>query len=260
MNNPFSIWKKLHHQAVELAQTEPMLSSYYHQHVINHENFASALASHLAVQLGSESVSSSALESLFSSILIESFEIVESALQDMEAYYQRDPACDNYCRPFLFFKGFLAIQAQRLAHSLWRNERRSLARYIQHKVSILCCCDIHPAAQLGSGLMVDHATGLVIGETAKVGNNVSLLHGVTLGGSGNNVGKRHPTIGDDVMISAGAKVLGSISVGKGSKVGAGSVVLSTVPAHVTVAGVPAKIVGRLSDKTPSLSMDQDISH
>ena len=108
--------------------------------------------------------------------------------------------------------------------------------------------------------MVDHATGLVIGETAEVGNNVSLLHGVTLGGSGNDVGKRHPTIGDDVMISAGAKVLGNITVGKGSKVGAGSVVLNAVPAHVTVAGVPAKIVGRLSDKTPSLSMDQDISH
>lgn len=260
MKNSLSIWKKLHHQAVELAQAEPMLSSHYHQHIINHENFASALACHLAVQLGNESVSSSTLERLFLSILTEYSDIIESALQDMEAYYQRDPACDNYCRPFLFFKGFLAIQAQRLAHALWHSERRSLARYIQHKVSLLCCCDIHPAAQLGSGLMVDHATGLVIGETAKVGNNVSLLHGVTLGGSGNDVGKRHPTIGDDVMISAGAKVLGNISVGKGSKVGAGSVVLNTVPAHVTVAGVPAKIVGRLSDKTPSLSMDQDISH
>lgn len=260
MNNSLLIWKQLHHQAVELAQAEPMLSSHYRQHIINHDNFASALACHLAVQLGNESVSSSALDCLFLSILTEQSSIIESALQDMDAYYQRDPACDNYCRPFLFFKGFLAIQAQRIAHVLWHSKRRSLARYIQHRVSLLCCCDIHPAAQLGRGLMVDHATGLVIGETAEVGDNVSLLHGVTLGGSGNGAGKRHPTIGDDVMISAGAKVLGNITVGKGSKVGAGSVVLNAVPAHVTVAGVPAKIVGRLSDKAPSLSMDQDISH
>ena len=260
MKDSLSIWTKLHYQAIELAKAEPMLSSHYHQHIINHDNFASSLACHLATQLGNDTVPLSDLNSLFLSILTEQSDIADAALEDMEAYYQRDPACDNYCRPFLFFKGFLAIQAQRLAHALWHDERRSLARYIQHKVSLLCCCDIHPAAQLGSGLMVDHATGLVIGETAEVGDNVSLLHGVTLGGSGNDPGKRHPTIKDDVMISAGAKVLGNITVGQGSKVGAGSVVLNAVPAHVTVAGVPAKIVGRLSDKAPSLSMDQDISH
>tara|TARA_B100000767_G_scaffold35878_1_gene30417 strand:+ start:1885 stop:2727 length:843 start_codon:yes stop_codon:yes gene_type:complete len=258
LNDSLSVWTRLHHQATELAKAEPMLADHYFKNIIDHNDFASALACHLAAQLGNETVPAQALNSLFLSILTQHSGIVDAALHDMEAYYQRDPACDNYCRPFLFFKGFLAIQSQRLAHALWHQNRRSMARYIQHKVSLLCCCDIHPAARLGHGLMVDHATGLVIGETAEVGNNVSLLHGVTLGGSGNDAGKRHPTIKDGVMISAGAKVLGNITVGNGSKVGAGSVVLTSVPAHVTVAGVPAKIVGQPSDQAPSLSMDQDI--
>lgn len=248
----------MHSQSINLASDELMLSSYYHNHLINHESFESALAFHIAAQLGSETVSEQMLNTLFIEVLRAEPALAEAALADIDAYFERDPACDNYCRPFLFFKGYLAIQAQRFAHHLWCSQRRSMARYIQHSVSVLCDVDIHPAAQLGRGLMVDHATGLVIGETAVVGNDVSLLHGVTLGGTGNGIGKRHPTIGEGVLISSGAKILGNITVGDGAKVGAGSVVLESVPSHVTVAGVPAKVVGRPAEKNPSLFMDQQI--
>jgi len=258
VKNMQSIWPEMYSQAISLASNEPMLSSYYHNHVINHESFDSALAFHMAAQLGSETVSEQMLNTLFVEVLQAEPSLADAALIDIDAYFERDPACDNYCRPFLFFKGYLAIQAQRFAHYLWSNQRQSMARYIHHSVSVLCDVDIHPAAQLGLGLMVDHATGLVIGETAVVGNNVSLLHGVTLGGTGNGVGKRHPKIGEGVLISSGAKILGDITVGDGAKVGAGSVVLESVPAHVTVAGVPAKVVGRPVEKSPSLSMDQQI--
>jgi len=142
---------------------------------------------------------------------------------------------------------------------LWQANRRSMARYMQHMTSVLYDVDVHPAALLGSGIMFDHATGIVIGETAVVGNNVSLLHGVTLGGSGNKAGKRHPTIGDGVMISCGAKILGNITVGDGVRIGGGSLVLESVPAHVTIVGVPAKIIGRPADDAPALSMQQDIT-
>jgi|TARA_B110000879_G_scaffold209505_1_gene297380 serine O-acetyltransferase len=248
----------MHSQAISLASDELMLTSYYHNHVINHASFESALAFHVAAELGSDTVSEQMLNTLFTEVLRAEPSLADAALADIDAYFERDPACDNYCRPFLFFKGYLAIQAQRFAHYLWSSQRRSMARYIQHGISVLCDVDIHPAAQLGKGLMVDHATGLVIGETAVVGNNVSLLHGVTLGGTGNGVGKRHPKIGEGVLISSGAKILGDITVGDGAKVGAGSVVLESVPAHVTVAGVPAKVVGRPVEKSPSLSMDQQI--
>lgn len=245
-------------EAVSLSNAEMMLASYYHASVINHDSFESALAFHIATELNSSTVSGIMLNDLFVEILANEAQIAIAALADINAYYERDPACDNYCRPFLFFKGFLAVQAQRFAHYLWQHDRRSMARYIQHQVSALYDVDIHPAARLGEGIMVDHATGLVIGETAVVGDNVSLLHGVTLGGTGSESGKRHPTVGMGVMISAGAKVLGGISIGDGAKIGAGSVVLESVPAHVTVAGVPARIVGKPLETLPALSMDQQL--
>ena len=258
MKNSQSIWPQMLSQAVSLASDEVMLASYYHSAIINHSSFESALAFHIATQLESSTVSGIMLNELFIDVLGQQPQIAQAALADIDAYFERDPACDNYCRPFLFFKGFSAIQAQRFSHYLWRNNRRSMARYIQHQVSSLFDVDIHPAARIGSGLMVDHATGLVIGETAEIGENVSLMHGVTLGGTGNGSGKRHPTVGMGVLISSGAKVLGNIKVGDGSKVGAGSVVLESVPDNVTVAGVPAKIVGRPLESLPALSMDQGI--
>ena len=258
MKNFHAIWPEMFSEAVSLTSDEVMLASYYHASIINHDSFESALAFHLASQLDSHTVAGMMLNELFSDILVEEPQIALAALADLDAYVERDPACDNYCRPFLFFKGYLAIQSHRFANYLWRQGRRSMARYIQHQVSTLCDVDIHPAAQLGQGLMVDHATGLVIGETAVVGDNVSLLHGVTLGGTGSGSGKRHPTVGTGVLISSGAKVLGGITIGDGSRIGAGSVVLVSVPAQVTVAGVPARIVGRPLESLPALSMDQQL--
>ncbi|NND69077.1 MAG: serine O-acetyltransferase, partial [Halioglobus sp.] len=159
--------------------------------------------------------------------------------------------------PFLYFKGFHALQTHRVAHCLWQNGRESLALFFQNRMSAEFGVDIHPAAQLGSGILLDHATGVVIGETAVVGNNVSILQSVTLGGTGKDEGDRHPKIGDGVLISAGAKILGNIRVGEGAKIGAGSVVLEDVPPHTTVAGVPAKIVGRPASDSPALDMDHD---
>lgn len=259
MNNPASnnpinlVWQQLHAQAITLACEEPLLSSYYHASIINHDNFASALAHQLAVKLHSATVTELMLSEVFTECLQQAPSIVTAALSDIVACYERDPACDNYCRPFLYFKGYLAIQAHRFAAELWQQGRKPLARYIAFQTSVLFDVDIHPAAIIGTGIMFDHATGIVIGETAVVGNNVSMLHQVTLGGTGNETGQRHPKIGNGVMISCGAKILGNIKIGDGVKVGGGSLVLESVPEHVTVVGVPAKIMGLSSDTSPVLS-------
>ena len=259
MNNSTQAWETLVAQARQLAADEPLLASYYYSSIIEHANFADALACQIASKLDSATVSAITLDELFKHCLQENPAIADAALSDILACYDRDPACNNYCLPFLYFKGYLALQAYRFAHHLWLGKRKSMARYIQHKSSLLFDVDVHPAAQLGSGIMFDHATGIVIGETAVVGNNVSMLHGVTLGGSGNQSGKRHPTIGDGVMISCGVKILGDITIGDGVKIGGGSLVLESVPAHVTIVGVPAKIIGRPGDESPALSMQQDIT-
>jgi len=181
--------------------------------------------------------------------------ILTSAEIDILATYNRDPACEDLSTPFLYFKGFHALQAHRVANWLWCQERRTLARFFQNQISVTLGVDIHPAAQIGSGIMLDHATGIVVGETAVIEDDVSILHAVTLGGSGKESGDRHPKIRRGVLLSAGCKVIGNIEVGEGAKVGAGSVVLQDVPPHVTVAGVPAKIVGRPSGDSPALDMD-----
>jgi len=259
MKDTQHLWVSMVKQARELAQAEPLLASYYYSSIIERQNFAEALACQLAAKLDAATVSAMMLGEVFTQCLLQDPKIAEAALCDILACYDRDPACSNYCVPFMHFKGYLAIQAYRFSHHLWMNGRRSMARYIQHMTSMLFDVDVHPAAKLGAGLMFDHATGIVIGETAVVGDNVSMLHGVTLGGSGISAGSRHPTIGSGVMISCGAKILGDISIGNGVRVGGGSLVLESVPAHVTVVGVPAKIVGDLSDAAPSLSMQQDIT-
>jgi serine O-acetyltransferase len=177
---------------------------------------------------------------------------------DIKAYKDRDPACDKFTMPFLYFKGFHALQAQRVSHWLWQQQRQPLALYLQNQISQVFGVDIHPGARIGQGIMIDHATGVVVGETAVIGDDVSMLHAVTLGGSGCQGGDRHPKIGSGVLISAGAKILGGITVGDGAKVGAGSVVLESVPAHTTVAGVPAKVVGRPQCEAPALNMDHQL--
>jgi serine O-acetyltransferase len=179
-----------------------------------------------------------------------------AARADIVAVFDRDPACHRFIQPLLFFKGFQAVQAYRVGHWLWQQGRRDLAYMIQMRISEMFGVDIHPAARIGKGIMIDHAHSIVIGETAVVGDNVSMLHSVTLGGTGKEEEDRHPKIGDGVLIGAGAHVLGNIKVGNCSRVAAGSVVLAEVPPCTTVAGVPAKIVGEAGCDQPSLSMDQ----
>jgi serine O-acetyltransferase len=250
-----SLWKQICAETHEQLQREPMLEHFYVQHVLRHKKFSEALAFLLAQRLSDHALS---VESLYEEfrIILSDEDIEKSAVADICAHYDRDPACDGYLTPFLYFKGFHAVQTYRIAHYLWVANRITLALYLQYRSSVEFDVDIHPGAQLGSGLMVDHATGVVIGETAVIGNNVSMLHGVTLGGSGCGKGDRHPKIGNGVLISAGAKVLGNIRVGEGAKIAAGSLVLDDVPAHTTAAGVPAKIVGRPACDQPALEMDQ----
>ena len=253
--NTDTIWRAMREQAVARAALEPMLASFYHAGIIEHDSLSDALSYLLASALGDRAVTALTLGEIFDQVATAEPGLADDAAADLAAYFDRDPACDSYCRPFLFYKGFLAVQTQRFARQLWLRGRRSLARYLQHRVSTLLDIDIHPGARLGRGLMVDHGTGLVIGETAVVGDNVSMLHGVTLGGTGTDASRRHPEIGDGVMLAAGAKLLGPIRIGAGCKVGAGSVVLESVADNSTVVGVPARHVGK-TRQAPSLTMDQ----
>ena len=255
--DPESIWQQIVAETHQHLAAESMLGDFYQQHILQHESFAAALAFLLAQRLADHALSIEVLRSEFLRVCSDRG-ILQSAVADICAHVERDPACNGYLNPFLYFKGFHAVQAQRIAHAFWCAGRTHLALYLQYRSSVEFDVDIHPGAKLGDGLMVDHATGLVIGETAVIGHNVSLLHGVTLGGSGCDKGDRHPKIGDGVLISAGAKVLGNIHVGAGAKIAAGSLVLEDVPAHTTVAGVPAKIVGRPASESPSLDMDQNV--
>ncbi|MCP5128530.1 MAG: serine O-acetyltransferase [Pseudomonadales bacterium] len=250
-------WERIREETIRHVSEEPMLASFLHATILNHAVLEHALSFHLANQLDSPTASSLLLRD----VILQAFEsdpgIRESVRADLQAVLDRDSACHELYIPFLYFKGFHALQTHRVAHWLWRQGRESLALFFQNRMTTTFGVDIHPAAQMGSGIMLDHATGVVIGETAVVGNNVSILQSVTLGGTGKDEGDRHPKIGDGVLISAGAKILGNIRVGEGAKVGAGSVVLEDVPAHTTVAGVPAKIVGRPSCDQPALEMDHD---
>lgn len=241
-----------------MAAREPMLASFLHATILNHSDLGSALVFVLANKLGGPVISPMNLRDIFEFAYQGSNELVDAACMDIEAVVSRDPAIQLYSTPLLYLKGFHAIEAYRVAHRLWQLDRRELALFLQSQISEVFNVDIHPAAVLGHGLMFDHASGIVIGETSVVGDNVSILHNVTLGGTGKEVCDRHPKIASDVMIGAGAKILGNIHIGQGVKIGAGSVVLEDVPPHVTVVGVPARIVGLCSDDHPAFDMDQRI--
>ena len=184
--------------------------------------------------------------------------ILKNTEFDMLATYIRDPACSDLSTPFLYFKGFHALQAYRIAHWLWQNGRHTLAQFFQSQISVGLGVDIHPAATIGHSIMLDHATGIVVGETTVIENDVSILHSVTLGGTGNESGDRHPKIRRGVLLGAGSKIIGNIEVGEGAKVGAGSVVLDDVKPHVTVAGVPAKVVGTPDEDNPAFAMNHSL--
>lgn len=256
-DNRDPVWERILNETARHASDEPILASFLHATILNHSTLEQALSFHLANQLDSPTASSLLLREVILGAMEDDASIREAVRADLLAVLDRDSACHELYIPFLYFKGFHSLQTQRVSHWLWNLGRQSLALFFQNRVSSTFGVDIHPAARMGQGIMLDHATGLVIGETAVVGNNVSILQSVTLGGTGKEEGDRHPKIGDGVLISAGAKILGNINVGEGAKVGAGSVVLEDVPAHTTVAGVPAKIVGRPASDQPALEMDHD---
>jgi serine O-acetyltransferase len=254
---PDPVWERIRAETEKHAQEEPILASFLHSTILNHKTLECALSFHLASQLDSPTVSSLLLREVMLQAMEKDARVRKAVRADLEAVVERDSACHELYIPFLYFKGFHALETQRIAHWLWHNGRQSMALFFQNRVSVKFGVDIHPAARLGKGIMLDHATGLVIGETAVVGDNVSILQSVTLGGTGKDEGDRHPKIGNGVLISAGAKILGNIRVGEGAKVGAGSVVLEDVPPHTTVAGVPAKVVGRPASDQPALDMNHD---
>lgn len=251
------VWQALCREARLDADTEPALASYLFSTVLAHKSLEDSLAFVLANKLRSNVLLDSQLLEMFAAQYRRDGTLVKQAQADMQAVIDRDPACDKYVHILLFFKGFQAIQAHRVAAALWRQDRKPLALLLQSRISEIFHVDIHPGATIGEGVMLDHATGVVIGETAVIENNVSILHGVTLGGTGTKDGDRHPKIGTGVVIGAGVTILGNIRVGANSKIGAGSVVLKEIPPNCTAVGIPARLVGKPQPKLqPSLSMDQ----
>ncbi|XP_043693204.1 serine acetyltransferase 1, chloroplastic-like [Telopea speciosissima] len=238
------VWLKVREEAKWDVEQEPILSNYYFTTILAHDSMESALATHLATKLSNSTLHSDTLVGVFYGVLKEDPEIRKAIRADLRAAKERDPACISYVHCLLNFKGFQACQAHRVAHKLWSQGRTVLALLIQNRVSMVFAVDIHPGAKIGWGILLDHATGIVIGETAVVGNNVSILHNVTLGGTGKQSGDRHPKVGDGVLVGAGTQVLGNVRICEGAKIGAGSVVLKEVPERSTAVGNPTRILGK----------------
>ncbi|HVJ78562.1 MAG TPA: serine O-acetyltransferase [Hyphomicrobium sp.] len=249
------IWAQIRSEAQSAMKAEPALGSFIFATVLSHDDLEDAVCHRLAQRLNHTDVDAGLISQTFHSVLDDDA-LGLSFRADLAAVYDRDPACTRFLDPLLYFKGFHALVTHRFSHALWKRGRRDFALYLQSQGSRMFGVDIHPAARFGQGIMLDHATGFVVGETAVVGDNCSFLHAVTLGGSGKETGDRHPKIGDNVLVGAGAKVLGNIKIGSCSRIAAGSVVLSDVPPNVTVAGVPAKIVGSAGCSEPARSMEQ----
>ena len=250
------VWHRIRQEAEDAIRADPLMGGLIHTGILHHATFERALAYRISLKLASNEMSEQILREIADGALIQAPDIAAAARADIMAIFDRDPACHRYMQPLLYFKGFQAVQAYRLGHWLWQQGKKDLAYFVQMRVSEAFGVDIHPAAKIGKAIMIDHAHSIVIGETAVVGDNVSMLHSVTLGGTGKEDGDRHPKIGDGVLIGAGAKVLGNITVGYCTRIAAGSVVLHDVPPCKTVAGVPARIVGEAGCDHPSVTMDQ----
>lgn len=250
------IWSSIKVEAEEAIRNDPLLSTFFSTTILNQESLEEAVIHRISERLAHDDLGADIIRQTFETMAREEPEWSTTVRVDIQAYYDRDPACDRFLMPVLYFKGFHAIQTHRLASWLWRNGRRDFALYLQSRSSSVFQTDIHPASKMGRGIFFDHATGIVVGETASIEDNVSILHGVTLGGTGKAGGDRHPKIKCGVLIGAGAKILGNIVVGHCSKVASGSVVLSEVPPNKTVAGVPARVVGETGCEEPSRAMDQ----
>ena len=252
------IWSALRQQGEAMAAREPTLAGFVHATMLQHERLEQALSYHLARKLGGEDLSPLAIREMFDTAMA-SDETIGAALRaDLSAVFERDPACHSYLDAFLFYKGFHALESYRIAHWLWREGRQAMALFMQSRISQLFAVDVHPAARIGRGIMFDHATGIVIGETSVVEDDVSIMQDVTLGGTGKESGDRHPKIRRGVLLSLGAKILGNIEVGEYSRVGAGSVVLKPVPPGCTAVGVPAKLVNCECGENPSQQMNHYI--
>ena len=252
------VWQRVREEADAAIAREPLLGGMIHSSLLHHATMERALAYRFSMKLASREMSEQILREIADEAYQADPSLGQVARADLVAVLDRDPACHRYLQPLLFFKGYQAVQAYRVGHWLWGAGRTDLAYFVQMRVSEVFGVDIHPAAKIGRGVMIDHAHSIVIGETAVVGDNVSMLHSVTLGGTGKQDGDRHPKIGDGVMIGAGAKILGNIHVGHCSRIAAGSVVLQDVPACSTVAGVPARVVGEAGCAQPAVMMDQVI--
>ena len=250
------VWRAVREEAEEVAANDPVMSTFVYSTILNHARLEDAVIARIADRLHSREISGEIIRQKFEQMVAGWPEWGEILRIDIAAVYDRDPACERFIEPILYFKGFHAIQTHRLAHWSWKRGHRDFALYLQSRSSQVFQTDINPQAVIGKGIFLDHATGLVVGATATIGDDVSILHGVTLGGTGKESGDRHPKIGRGVLLGAGATVLGNIAVGHCSRVAAGSLVVKPVPNNVTVAGVPARIVGQAGCAEPSRSMDQ----
>lgn len=252
------IWNELCSEAVAAMRVDPAVTRPMNSAVLYHTSFAQALAHRIALKLASPDIDQDELLAFICQTFLNDPAILAKAAADLIAIKERDPCNCEILTPFLYFKGFLALQGQRVAHWMWKHERFHLARHLQSRISEVFSVDIHPAAQMGKGIMLDHGSGLVIGETAVVEDDVSILQNVTLGGTGKETGDRHPKIRRGALIGAGAKILGNIEIGTGAKVGAGSVVVAPVPPYTSVVGVPARVVGKRHSMMPGVTMDQTL--
>jgi serine O-acetyltransferase len=254
------LWVIIREEVNDQLLQEPDLGTYLSKRILAHEDLASSMSELLSTKLASEDMPQSTLKAVFDEALRNDPDIIESISTDLLAIRDRDPAVQHYSTAILHFKGFQALQAYRVGHWLWNQDRRGMALLLQSRISEVFAVDIHPAARIGSGILVDHATGIVIGETSVLEDNISILQGVTLGGTGKDTGDRHPKIKSGVLISAGAAILGNVTIGEGAWVGAGSVVLQDIPPHTTVVGVPGKVVGKPRTEQPALDMDHYLNN
>ncbi len=254
------VWTNIQQEAQHMSEKEPMLKTFFWQSILSKNSFGEALSFQIASRLSSEVLNATLIEQFIKNAYENDPNIIISGAVDLSAVVKRDPAVVYYSTPLLYLKGYHALQSYRISHWLWQNDRKETAYFFQNLISTTFGVDVHPAAQIGKGIMFDHATGIVIGETAIVGDNVSFLHNVTLGGTGHEQGDRHPKVHSGVLLGAGASVLGNIEIGEGAKIGAGSVVLKNVRPHTTVAGVPAKEIGLCKSAMPAMEMDQNIGN
>jgi len=250
------VWARVRHEAEDAVKREPELATFIYSTILHRDTLEEAIIYRLSERLDHAAVSGELIRQAYAEALKDTPSIGEAFRADMMATADRDPATHRLIEPVLYYKGFHAIQAHRLMHWLWHKDRRDFALYLQSRCSAVFQCDIHPAAKIGRGIFLDHATGLVVGETAEIGDDVSLLHDVTLGGTGKEWEDRHPKIRYGVMIGAGAKILGNIEVGHCARIAAGSVVIKPVLNNVTVAGIPARVVGKAGCPEPARTMDQ----